>query len=356
MTTVKTKLLNKYGASARKRWMIDILPFNLLVWIVALIYILPVGFMVVTAMMPTEQLGDREAPLYPAKVKSIVYNSISYKLYHVPTEEGVKEWALVDRGMTRSGFIDPQNPEAGLIEWQGDWTQLTWVYEFSPTWDNFKILFNALPFPAMVGNSLLMVLIGEIGVLISSTLVAYGFARFSLPGGNLLFYILIATILLPDKITFIPSYYFFIRVLHWSNTLYPILLPLFFGNAVYIFLLRQNFKSISIELEEAAMLDGAGPLHRLFSVILPQSWPVITTVALLHFFYTWNETRQAAIYLTTSSKLLPVSFAVQNYQSLIRIDNVIQASTIVVLAVPVVILFLTQRFFMQGLIITGMEK
>jgi multiple sugar transport system permease protein len=134
------------------------------------------------------------------------------------------------------------------------------------------------------------------------------------------------------------------------------LLPLFFGNAVYIFLLRQNFKSISIELEEAAMLDGAGPLHRLFSVILPQSWPVITTVALLHFFYTWNETRQAAIYLTTSSKLLPVSFAVQNYQSLIRIDNVIQASTIVVLAVPVVILFLTQRFFMQGLIITGMEK
>jgi multiple sugar transport system permease protein len=83
---------------------------------------------------------------------------------------------------------------------------------------------------------------------------------------------------------------------------------------------------------------------------------VITTVALLHFFYTWNETRQASVYLMTSSKLLPVSFAVQNYQSLIRIDNVIQASTIVVLAVPVVILFLTQRFFMQGLIITGMEK
>jgi multiple sugar transport system permease protein len=356
VNAIKTKLLHKFGTSPRKRWLINILPFNLLVWVIALLYMLPIGSMAVMALMPTEQLGDREAPLYPARVKSIIYQGIEYKIYNVPTDNGVQQWALVDRGLTRSGFIDPQNPDAGLIEWQGDWSKLTWVYEFSPTWDNFKILFESLPFPAMLGNSLILVFIGEIGVLISSILVAYGFSRFNLPGGDLLFYVLIATILLPDKITFIPSYYFYIRVLHWSNTLYPILIPLFFGSAVYIFLLRQNFKSISIELEEAAMLDGAGPLRRLFSVILPQSWPVVTTVALLHFFYTWNETRYASIYLTTSSKYLPISFGMQNYQSLIRIDNVIQASTIVVLAVPVIILFLTQRFFMQGLIITGVEK
>jgi multiple sugar transport system permease protein len=356
MPSIKTKLLTKYGNTPLKRWLIDILPFNILVGILVALYMLPIGFMLVAGLMPTEQLGDGEAPLYPARVKSIVYNGIEYKIYHVPTEEGIQEWALVDRGLTRSGFIDPHNPEAGLIEWQGDWNTLSWVYELSPTWDNFKILFRSLPFPAMLANSMMIVLIGEIGVLISSILVAYGFARFSLPGGDFLFYVLIATILLPDKITFIPSYYFFIRVLHWSNTLYPILLPLFFGNAIYIFLLRQNFKSISIELEEAAMLDGAGPLRRLFSVILPQSWPVVTTVALLHFFFTWNETRQVSIYLNVSSHLLPVSFAVQNYQSLIRIDNVIQASTIVVLVVPVIVLFLTQRFFMQGLVITGVEK
>ncbi|HBX70097.1 MAG TPA: carbohydrate ABC transporter permease, partial [Chloroflexi bacterium] len=293
MTTLKTRLLNKYGTSPRKRWIIEILPFNLFVWLIALLYILPVLYMVVAAMMPTEQLGDREAPLYPAVVKTFKYNGIDYKIYHVPTADGLKEWALIDRGLEKSNFIDPQNPEAGLIEWQGHWTELTWVYQLSPTWDNFKILFSSLPFPSMILNTLMIVFIGEIGVLISSVLVAYGFARFSLPGGNLLFYILIATILIPEKITFIPSYYFFIRVLQWRDTLYPILLPLYFGNAVYIFLLRQNFKSISIELEEAAMLDGAGPLHRLFSVILPQSWPVITTVALLHFFYTWNESRQA---------------------------------------------------------------
>jgi len=167
---------------------------------------------------------------------------------------------------------------------------------------------------------------------------------------------LIATILIPDKITTIPAYFVYVIFFHWRGTLYPILLPLFFGNAVYIFLLRQNFRSIPVDLEEAAMLDGAGPLRRLFHVILPQSWPVVITVSLLHFFYTWNETRLASIYLGSNPDLMPISFGVQNYQSLIPIQNVIEASTVVMLIVPVAVLFLAQRYFMQGLVITGSEK
>jgi multiple sugar transport system permease protein len=193
-------------------------------------------------------------------------------------------------------------------------------------------------------------------VLASSILVAYGFARFKLPGGNLLFYVMIATILIPEKITFIPTFYVYVAVLKWRGTVLPVLLHLFFGNAVYIFLLRQNFKSLPIDLEEAAMIDGAGPLRRLLYVILPQSWPVVITVALLHFFYTWNETRLASIYLGTNPDLMPVSFGVQNYQSLTPIDNIIQASTVVMLIVPVIVLFLAQRYFMQGLVITGAER
>ena len=104
------------------------------------------------------------------------------------------------------------------------------------------------------------------------------------------------------------------------------------------------------------MLDGAGPLRRLWFVILPQSGPVILTVFLLHFFYAWNETRVASLYLSTNSALMPVSFGIQTYQSLIRIDNVIQAATVVALVVPVIILFASQRFFMQGLVITGTER
>jgi len=332
------------------------LPFNAGVWILLTLYLMPVGFMVVTAMMPTDQLGANKAPLYPAVIKSYPYAGKVYQLYNVPTDQGVQQWALVNPGLKTSQFIDPQHPDAGLITWAGNWHKLVGVYEFHPIWDNFMTLFHALPFTQMVRNTFLITMVGEIGVLISSILVAYGFARFSLPGGNFLFYVLIATLLIPDKITFIPSYFFYVNVLKWKDTFYPILAPLFFGNAIYIFLLRQNFKSISADLEEAAMLDGAGPIRRLWFIILPQSVPVILTVFLLHFFYAWNETRVASLYLSTNSALMPVSFGIQTYQSLIRIDNVIQAATVVALVVPVVILFLSQRFFMQGLVITGTER
>jgi len=134
------------------------------------------------------------------------------------------------------------------------------------------------------------------------------------------------------------------------------LLPFFFGNAVYIFLLRQNFKSIPKELEEAALIDGAGPLRTLFSVVLPQSWPVIITVTLLHFFYIWNETRQASLYLAIRRDLSPISFGIQNYQSLGPVQNQLQASALIVMAVPVIILLISQRYFMRGVLVTGIEK
>jgi multiple sugar transport system permease protein len=340
----------------RAQRILPVLPYNLFVWFLLLVYLLPVAFMVVTALKPTAQLSDRKAPLYPARIKPYDFAGGTYQLYNVPTENGLKQLALINPAPQASEFIDPQNPEAGFITWQGNWRQLTGVYEFHPTWENFTILIDSLPFTKMLGNTLFMILVGEIGILTSSILVAYGFARFKLPGGNFLFYVLIATILIPEKILFIPTYFFYINTLEWRDTLLPILVPLYFGNAVYIFLLRQNFRSIPLELEEAAILDGAGPLRRLFAIVLPQSWPVVTTVSLLHFFYSWNETRLASLYLSSDSTLRPISFGIQNYQSLIRIDNVIQAGTIVVLLIPVLVLLFSQRFFMQGLIITGMEK
>ena len=186
-------------------------------------------------------------------------------------------------------------------------------------------------------------------------MVAYGFARFPLPGGDALFYLMIATILIPEKVTLIPTYFMFVRVLGWDGSWLPIVLPFFFGNAIYIFLLRQNFKSIPKDLDEAAMLDGAGPIRTLFSVVLPQSWPVVITVSLLHFFYMWNESRQAALYLSTRRDLIPISFGISNFQSLAPIQNQLQASALIIMIVPVLILIFSQRHFMRNLIITGSE-
>jgi multiple sugar transport system permease protein len=345
----------KHISISKIKRFLNVVPFNLFVWFLLALYLSPVFFMMVTAMMPTSQLGDENAPLYPAKIKQYEYEGREYQIYNVTLDGETKPMVLVTPGRTMSELLDPAHPENGLIEWQGSWRELIGVYEFHFTWENFTVLFESLPFPMMLRNTLFLTLIGEFGVLVSSILVAYGFARFKIPGGDLLFYILIATILIPDKVTFIPKFFLYVTVLDWRGTVYPVLLHLFFGNAVYIFLLRQNFKSIPVELEEAAMLDGAGPLRRLFMVVLPQSWPVVITVSLLHFFYTWNETRLSSLYLGTDPELMPVSFGVQNYQSLIRIDNVIEASTIIVLIVPVIVLFLAQKYFMQGLVITGAE-
>jgi multiple sugar transport system permease protein len=208
----------------------------------------------------------------------------------------------------------------------------------------------------MLENTLFMALISGVGVTVSSIIVAYGFARFKLPGGNFLFYLMIGTLLIPENITLIPTYFIYTRVLDWNGTWFPILLPFFFGNAVYIFLLRQNFKSIPKELEEAAVIDGAGPLRTLFSIVLPQSWPVVITITLLHFFYIWNETRQASLYLAIRRDLAPISFGVQNFQSLGPVQNQLQASALIIMAVPVIILLISQRYFMRDVLVTGTEK
>lgn len=333
----------------------SLLNFFVLVFLVA--YLFPMLYMVAVSLMETQQLSDGNAPAYPAQHIRIAYQGQSYAVYKVPFEAGqIRELALIKPGRTSSEFIDPANPQAGVIVWEGNWRKLIGVYKFHLTFENFERLFNYPPLGKMIQNTLVMTLLAEIGVLFSSIIVAYGFSRFPLPGGNTLLYILIVTILIPEKVTLIPTYFFFVRVLDWNGSWLPILLPFFFGNAVYIIFLRQNFKSLPKDLDEAAMLDGAGPLRILFQVLLPQIWPAVITVSLLHFFYMWNETRQAALYLSISRDLAPISFGIQNFQSLSPIQNQLQASALILMAVPALVLFLSQKYFMRDVIVTGMEK
>ena len=182
---------------------------NLFVWVVLAFYLLPVASMIVTAFMSEEQLADPHGPLYPAKLVRFSYKGKDDPVYNVPTAQGVKQWALVNTGFATSEFIDPQHPETGVIEWLGKRDSLSGVYEFSLNWQNFLGIGEGLDLPRMLGVTLLMVIVTEIGVLLSSIVVAYGFARFPVPGGNLLFYLMIATILIPDKVTHVPSYFFY---------------------------------------------------------------------------------------------------------------------------------------------------
>lgn len=184
---------------------------NILVFALLFVYLFPLLYMVATAFMDTPQLSDRYAPPFPSEHITFDYQGETYPVYKVPFGDQVRELALVNKGRTTSEFIDPSDPEGGLIIWDGSWRTLSGVYRFHATLDNFRLLFRAVRFDQLVSNTLLLALITEIGVLLSSVIVAYGFARFPLPGGNFLFYLLIATMLIPEKVTLIPTYFAFVR-------------------------------------------------------------------------------------------------------------------------------------------------
>lgn len=330
---------------------------NLFMFIFLAAYLSPLPFMVIASLTPREQFLDAKAPILPSERVKFNYEGKDLAVYNVPTEDGVKQWALFKPSRQSTEFIDPENVSAGPIEWEGNWRTLRPVYRVKPTLENFRNFLNVTKLPLYVTNTLLVALISGIGVLVSSIMVAYGFSRFRIPGIKYIFFLLIATIMIPSNITLVPTYYLYSgHVLGWIGTWLPLIVPHFFGSAILIFLLRQNFKSIPRDLDEAAMLDGAGPLRILISVILPQSIPVVTTVALLHFFYIWNETRLASLYLGVSPNLQLISFGVQRSQTFFFTPEALMVGALLVMVIPITVLFLSQRFFMQDMIVTQIEK
>ncbi|HKG55176.1 MAG TPA: carbohydrate ABC transporter permease [Anaerolineales bacterium] len=330
---------------------------NLFMFLFLLAYLSPLPFMVIASLTPRDQFLDSNAPILPSKRVKFNYEGKDRIVYQVPTDQGIKHWALYKPSRQSSQFIDPQNPEAGPILWKGQWRALKADYYLSPTLDNFKNFFSISDILLYFKNTIIVAFISEVGVLLSSIAVAYGFSRFRIPGIKYIFFVLIATIMIPSNITLVPTYYLFSgHMLNWIGTWLPLIVPHFFGSAILIFLLRQNFKSIPRDLDEAAMLDGAGPLRILVSVILPQSIPVVVTVALLHFFYIWNETRLSSLYLGISPHRQMISFAIQRNQTYFFTPEALMVGALIVMVVPVIVLFLSQRFFMKDMIVTQIEK
>jgi multiple sugar transport system permease protein len=243
------------------------------------------------------------------------------------------------------------------VTWEGQWRTLEPAWTFDPQWQNYADVWNQIEYPRLLFNTVAIAVIGTIGTVLSSTLVAYGFSRFRFPGRDLLFILVIATIFLPGAVTIIPTYALFTKI-GWVGTWLPLLVPAFFANAYDVFLLRQYFRTIPREMDEAAAIDGAGPMRTLRSVLIPQAWPVIIAVAIFHLVYSWNDFFAPLIYLSTSPELvtLPVGLASFSGARVAENPGLIQAGTLMTLIIPVVAFLLTQRFFTRGIVITGVEK
>ncbi|PKO18562.1 MAG: carbohydrate ABC transporter permease [Chloroflexi bacterium HGW-Chloroflexi-10] len=346
----------KWYPSNRMRGFTSTSLVTLLGFLIVTLFLAPLGYMTLTAFKTLQQIQDPYSQFLPKSPVTFNYEGKDYAMYNVPTIDGVKALALVKPGREQSGFIDPENVEAGLIEWVGRWRALEPFYAIAPVFDNFPASWNQIRLDRLFRNTFIVAILGTIGTLISSVAVGFGFARFRIPGINFLFIILISTIILPRQVTLIPTYVFF-RWLGWGGTWLPLIVPHFFANAYNVFLLRQYFRGIPKDLDEAAMIDGATPLQTLLYVIIPQSIPAITAVGLFHFFFAWNDFFEPLIYLQGREELYTISIGMTQFNNIFNTQpGLAMAASMMAIALPVILFFFSQRVFMQGIVITGVDK
>ncbi|MEW6045544.1 MAG: carbohydrate ABC transporter permease [Bacillota bacterium] len=223
-----------------------------------------------------------------------------------------------------------------------------------PRWDNYVKAVEAVPFFRYFLNTLVYGCASALGVLVSCPLVAYSLAKIRWREREALLILILATMLVPFPVTMVPLYVTFAR-LGWINTLLPLVVPAFLGNAFFIFLLRQFFMTIPEELSDAARIDGASELQILCRVLLPLSRPVLAVVALFQFLNAWNDFLGPLIYLQDGRKFtLAVGLQMYRGTNYVQWDLLMAASTLVVLP-TLALFFMTQKTFIEGITLTGLK-
>lgn len=235
------------------------------------------------------------------------------------------------------------------------------VFTFPPTlwpehvqWRNYVDIFEKAPFLIYFRNTAFVSLMDLIGTLVSSSMVGFAFARLRWRGRDLLFVITLATMMLPNAVTIIPRYLIF-KELRWLDTFYPLWVPSFFGFGFFIFLMRQFYTTLSYDLDDAARIDGCSPWGIWWRIALPLTKPALAACGIFTFNATWNDFLGPLIYLSSSHKLtLALGLMAFRGPHVTDFHYLMAASTVAVL--PVVILFfLTQKYFIQGIVFTGVK-
>lgn len=226
------------------------------------------------------------------------------------------------------------------------------------SWHNYKDALTSAPFGTYFKNTMIITVLTTLGNLLSCSLVAYSFARLRWPGRDLWFGIVLATMMLPGIVTLIPQYILFAKI-GWVNTFLPLIVPGWLSlNAFYVFLLRQFFRTIPMELSEAARLDGASELRIWWQVVMPLTRPALMAVTIFAFNAAWEDYLNPLIYLSDESKYT-LQLGLTTFQQAAggqpRWDWMMAASLVAML--PVVILFFAgQKYFIEGVTLTGIKR
>ncbi len=323
---------------------------------VLLIFLVPLIYGLVMSVKTEAQVSSSVQSMLPRSPTTAKYQGRDLELYEVPIDGRTRTLAAVEKTRKNATFVDPADPSSEPILWEGNWRTLKPVMKLDPHFENYPTAWKTIDFAVLLKNTLIYAILNTIGVLLSSSFVAYGFSRYNFPGKNFLFIIVMSTMILPTAITLIPTYIVF-QKLGWVGTWLPLIVPAFFSNAYNIFLLRQFFMSIPQEMDDAARIDGANPIQILYGIILPQAVPALVAAGLFNFFYCWNDYFSPIVYLAGKDKLYPITIGLGLFQGQYSTHiSLVQAATVMSCIVPVLIFFFTQRFFMQGVVVTGVDK
>lgn len=221
-------------------------------------------------------------------------------------------------------------------------------------WSNYSKALTVMPFGLYTWNTLKITGIAVIGQILSCSLVAFGFARMRFPGRNFLFVLLLSTMMLPAQVTMIPVFKIFAS-LGWYDTFLPLTVPAFFGAPFFVFLLRQYYMIIPHEMDEAARIDGANTWQVFTKVLLPQVKPALATVAIFSFMNHWNDFLGPLIYLNSPAKRT-LALGLYAFQGQYSTDwQFLMAASTVVMLPLLVLFFIGQKYFIQGVVISGVK-
>lgn len=232
-----------------------------------------------------------------------------------------------------------------------------WEWPRVLQWSNYeKVLTNEnAPFFMFLRNSIIVSTVSTIGVLLSSSMVAYGFARLKFPGRDRLFMLLLSTMMLPSIVTMVPQYVLW-KYLGWVDTFYPLTVPAFFGGGAYnIFLLRQFLMGIPRDIDEAALLDGASHAQIFWNFMMPNMGPALATVGIFSFIYNWKDF-QGPLIILNSPENQTLELGLQTYRAMNQNQWELLMAGSVIVMLPIIFLFLAgQRYFVKGIVMTGIK-
>jgi multiple sugar transport system permease protein len=320
------------------------------------LFLIPFVWLVVTSLKEDSQMAKFPPEWIPTQQVKIQVNGREAGLVTLNYEGHTVRGGVIETlpdGMISVQLLGRPDPPIHVPK-----ADVTEVRQFDPVWKNYPDALKFLPPDSIYGllnlrNTLFIALMCVIGTVLSSSLVAYGFARLRWPGRDWLFGILLATMMLPDAVTMLPRFLIF-RSLHWVDTLYPLWVPSFFAGAFNVFLLRQFFMGIPKELEDAARIDGCSYFGTYWRVMMPQVKPALAAVTIMTFIGSWKDFLHPLIYISSPEKM-PLSYLLQLYNSSHGGEpGMLMAATTLVVVPVIVLFFFTQRYFIEGVTLTGM--